>query len=132
MLAYVDASAMVKLVVEEAESVALAEAVRGNIVISSALLRTELRRAIARRDDAEALIRAELLLLRTKLVSVGDELWDSAGRLTPPQLRSLGALHVATALMLGPRVDAVVTYDVRMAEAARMHRLMVLSPGRDG
>lgn len=82
---------------------------------ASALVRTELRRA-AHRLDVELLPVVEQVLARLHLLRVDDAVLDLAGRLAPPGLRSLDALHVATALRAG--VDVLVTYDGRMAEAA--------------
>jgi uncharacterized protein len=55
-------------------------------------------------------------------------LYGFAGALTPPELRSLDALHIAAALTLGEDLAEFVTYDDRMVKAARAHGLPVVSP----
>lgn len=87
----------------------------GVVPAASALVRTELRRA-AHRLDVQLLPAVEQVLARLYLLRVDDEVLDLAGRLLPPTLRSLDALHVATALRGG--VDVLVTYDLRMRQAA--------------
>ena len=123
-----DTSALVKLVVAERESGALAAAVRDVRLLSSALTVTELRRAVLRRPQAPVQ-RVEHLLAVLVLAAVDRRVLDLAGRLDPPELRSLDAVHLATALDLGARIAAVVTYDLRLAQAARDAGLAVESPG---
>jgi predicted nucleic acid-binding protein len=53
---------------------------------------------------------------------------DAAGFLDWPRLRSLDAIHLATALALGDDLDAIMTYDQRMADAARGFGLRVEAP----
>lgn len=68
-------------------------------------------------------------MLRTiDLVAVADLILDSAGSLEPGILRTLDAIHLATAMSLGDDLDAVVTYDARMIEGARLLGLPTLSP----
>jgi uncharacterized protein len=63
------------------------------------------------------------------LLDITPVILDAAAALDPPSLRSLDAIHVATALSIGePRLD-VITYDTRCADAARAHGLTVVSPG---
>ena len=88
-------------------------------------MRTELRRA-ALRLDAELLPGVEAVLDRLHLLRLDDEVLDLAGRLAPATLRSLDAVHVATALRTG--ADVLVTYDVRMADAARAAGVAALAP----
>ena len=64
----------------------------------------------------------------TQLV-VNDEILDRAAALAPPEMRSLDAIHVASAVGLGDRLDIVITYDNRMSAAARLHGLDVIAPG---
>jgi len=71
---------------------------------------------------------ASAVLRRVDLVRVGAGVLDGAGHQPPPQLRSLDAIHLATALALGPRLDAVVVYDTRLADAARGAGLAVEAP----
>ncbi|CAN5683029.1 type II toxin-antitoxin system VapC family toxin [soil metagenome] len=106
-------------------------------MVTSALVRTELRRAVLRFSDRQdvdadqqlaAAREAEALLRRVDLVRVGAEVLDRAGHLPPPPLRSLDAIHLATALALGPRLDAVVVYDTLLAAAARDAGLHIEAP----
>jgi len=115
-------------VVHEAESDALLAAVEGRLLAASDLVRTELRRAAARAGGA-AVAAVEVLLDRLVLVRLEAPLLDAAGRMEPPALRSLDAIHVQSALVLGEQIAALVTYDKRMADAARDAGLQVWSPG---
>lgn len=70
----------------------------------------------------------DLLLDRVEVIGIDDVVVESAGRLADPLLRSLDAIHLATALLIREDVDALLTYDERLAEAARAHGLAVASP----
>lgn len=129
MLAYADTSALVKLVVAEAASTALRHAVHDADLVASALVRTELHRAAGRHTDRMASRRVDELLEAIALVAVDAPVLELAGHLTPTSLRSLDALHLATALGLGDRLDQLFTYDIRMAAAARVHGIEVAAPG---
>jgi uncharacterized protein len=124
--AYLDSSALVKLVAEEEESKALRDALGVAIVTSCNLARTEVMRA-ARLKDRSVVARAREVLARVDLIQLDDELLDLAGELEAP-LRSLDAIHLAAALELGDELDALVTYDARMARAAESHGLRVAAP----
>jgi len=127
---YLDTSALVKLVVEERESVALRMFVADIQVASSLLARTELMRAVRRYPDEKAVDRADDLLNRMRLIPIDELQSIEAGRVPPVGLRSLDALHVVSALrLLRAGLRAVVTYDERMAAAARLHGLPVVAPG---
>lgn len=124
---YLDASAIVKLVVEEAESATLETWLEGReALVSCALVRTEVVRAVATRGS-EAVLRARRLLNRLDLIVIDDELLDLAAELSEP-LRSLDAIHVAAAMELGGQLDALITYDARMASAAEALGLPVAAP----
>jgi uncharacterized protein len=125
---YVDSSALVKLAVEEPESTALRRYLRRRgPLVSSALAKTEVARALL--PLGEAALRAGRDVLATvELVRINDRLLDSAGSLLPPQLRSLDAIHLATAQQLGPDLARVVTYDERMTRAAEALGLSVAAP----
>jgi len=125
---YLDASAIVKLVVREPETEALERWLGdgGQEVISCALVRTEVVRAASPRG-AEAVLRARRLLDRLDLIIIDDELLDLAGEFVGP-LRILDAVHVAAALELGDELQAFVTYDRQMARAAESLGLPVVSP----
>jgi len=125
---YLDSSAAVKLIVREAESEALESWLRPHDVLtSSALLRTELLRAI-RRGAPRRIAEARAALAAFTLRAVDDEILDVAGDLGPSSIRSLDAIHLATALRLATALDAIVTYDRRMIEGAHALGLPVASP----
>lgn len=126
MIALLDTSALVKLVVREDRTPQLMSWLAADVVpAASALVRTELRRA-AHRLDVELLPAVEQVLGRVHLLRVDDDVLDTAGGLPPPALRTLDALHVATAVRAG--VDVLVTYDRRMAEAAAAAGVPVAAP----
>lgn len=125
---YLDSSAIVKLVVAEPESTALRRHLRHRRpLVSSALARTEVIRALAYEGE-EAQSRGRAVLARIDLLRVNDRVLDSAGLVAPADVRSLDAIHLATAQLLGTDLGSIVTYDVRMAEAARHLRLRVAAP----
>ena len=128
MLDYLDTSALIKLVRSEPESVALREQLRsGGQIVSSALLVVEGRRAAAR-YGAVASARAQGALGAVTLLPVDDQTLESAAELTPPQLRSLDALHLAAALSLGADLGRFYCYDRRLASAARTLGVDVRDP----
>jgi hypothetical protein len=124
---YLDASALVKLVVPEPQSRALTGHVEGwSPLVSCALARVEVLRA-ASAHGSLAVQTARTLLGELDLIQLDDELLDLAGELEPP-LRSLDAIHLAAALELGDELEAVVTYDARMTRAAETLGLPVVAP----
>lgn len=125
--AYLDSSAIVKLVADEPGSDAVQRYIRRRRVVSSALARTEVLRALLP-AGAGGIARARDVLARLELVRVSDRILNAAGTLSPTELRSLDAVHLATALELGSDVRQLVTYDLRMAEAATTLGLRVASP----
>ena len=127
---YLDSSAFVKLAVEEPETAALRGFVadrKGSRRVSSALLRTESLRAV-RHLGAEALATVREGLRRIDLVGIDDRILDAAGTLEPRVLRTLDAIHVATAMAVGDDLEAIVTYDERMVEAAKLLGLATVTP----
>ena len=126
---YLDSSAIVKLVLPEPESLALRDFLASNEDhISSSLARVEVLRTVRRLDGTEDRLRdAERVLARVSRVSMSGPLLASTAVLGPPNLRSLDAIHLATALSLDG-LDAVVTYDRRLADAATDAGLTVASP----
>ncbi len=125
---YLDSSALVKLAVREPESEALRRYVRRRRpLISSALARTEVARALLPLG-AEAFRRGQHVLARVDLLRVSDRVLDAAGTVAPPDLRSLDAIHIATAQQLGTDLARIVTYDERMAVVARGLGWTVLAP----
>jgi predicted nucleic acid-binding protein len=125
---YLDSSAIVKLVVRERETAALSRYLRNRrTVVASALAHTEVARAVLALGPA-ALERAQEVLARIELLRVNDRVLRDAGRLPPYELRSLDAIHLASAALFGRSLAGVITYDARMAAAARAMGLKVVSP----
>jgi len=126
-LVYLDASALVKLVVPESQSAALAAYVERRSPLSScALARVEVVRAVSPHGE-EPVRTARELLDEIDLIQLDDELLDLAAELQGP-LRSLDAIHLAAALELGDALEAVVTYDGQMTRAAEVLGLTVVAP----
>ena len=125
---YLDASALVKLVVEEAETAALLAylAARPDRV-TSILARVEVVRAL-RRASVDQQARLEAVIEALTIVGLGDAIVVRAGRVGPPALRTLDAIHLATALELGADLAAFVTYDGRLADSARALGIAVAAP----
>ena len=121
---YIDTSALVKLVVREAESDALKQTLSDlGELATSAITSIELARAVARaRVDATAVVADDytILALRAALAEIplDVEVRSTAASLTPIELRTLDAIHLASALTLGDDLAAVLAYDKRMQDAA--------------
>jgi predicted nucleic acid-binding protein len=129
---YLDTSAFVKLIRGARETPALQGFLTeqpATTLVSSALLVVETRRAILRQAPGQ-LARADLLLTRIDQVDITRSVLEAASRLPDPALRSLDAIHIATALQLEQELDALVTYDSRLAAGAGRQRLPVVTPGR--
>ena len=130
MVYYLDTSAFLKLIVAEKHSKALrtwADRYDQSLV-SSNLLQIESLRA-ARRLGPEVLLSTREMLRAVHLISLTSDICESAAELDPAITRSLDAAHLATALHLGSDLEAVVTYDERMSEAAAHLGVRVLAPG---
>jgi predicted nucleic acid-binding protein len=124
---YLDTSAFVKTIVVEPESKALRRwLVARPLHVSSALLRVESVRALAE-QGAEAVARARTGLRLVTLIAIDDEILDAAADL-PGQVRSLDAIHLASARSLGEDLSVLVTYDRRMAAAAQALGFAVEAP----
>ena len=128
-LRYLDASALVKLVVAEPESEALARWLGPEPrIASSEVAISELVRAVRLADArAEVADRARRRLEETTLVELSRNLLERAATVGPPRLRTLDAIHLATALAIEP--DELVAYDRRLLDAAAEAGLTVASPG---
>ncbi len=127
-LTYIDSSAIVKLAVTEPESAALRHYLtRRQPLVSSALARTEVARALTPAGSA-AVARGHDVLGRIQLLRINNRVLRDAGLMEPADLRSLDAIHLASAAQLGSSVGQVVTYDARMADAARAAGWSVASP----
>ncbi len=129
-LIYLDSSALVKLIVTEPESAALTDLLRTwPDRISSALALTEVPRALRRAGfGVRERRRARQVLTRINLVEVDRRILAAAATVDPPTLRTLDAIHVATALALREDLGGVVSYDRRLSVAARRAQLDVLAP----
>jgi len=128
-LAYLDSSAFVKLVVHEPESSALRAAlVRWPDRVSATLLRTETVRALRRTGNEADIPKARALVRKVGLIRVDEPLLDRAGDLDPPDLRTIDAIHLATALGLSEELGVMFVYDARLREAALAAGLEVASP----
>ena len=128
MATYLDSSAIVKLAVREAESLALRRYLRRRQpLVSSALARTEVIRALLPAGN-QAISRGRNVLRHLDLVRVNDRILTAAGILRPPELRSLDAIHLATAQELGEELTTVVTYDEKMVAAAKNLGYRVVQP----
>jgi predicted nucleic acid-binding protein len=130
---YLDSSAIVKLAVREPETAALeVELSRWSLRATSSITTIEVSRATARAREQQRSVlppRDVAALLSTTVEMVlTDRVRQTASMLAPPGLRTLDAIHVASALALGTDLAAVVTYDVRMQRAAARYRLRVLAP----
>ena len=126
---YFDSSALVKLVRAEAESAALNDWLRSHTdpVVSSALARTEVLRAV-RRDSARLADKARRVLSGVEMIPMTFDLLDEAGDLLA-ESRSLDAIHLVSATRLRGDLDAFVAYDKRLLTAADEMGLPVASPG---
>ncbi len=125
-ISYVDASALVKLVLDEPDSAAARRwYVESDRVVCSRVGLIEAHRAVARRDHDPAHLAA--VLDSVEVFELDRHVARSAGTIGPGALRTLDAINVATALAI-PGLDAFVTYDDRQAEAARAVGLPVVRP----
>lgn len=125
---YLDSSAIVKLVVQEPESQALrAYLRRRRPMVSSALARAEVTRAVLPLGPS-AVKRSRDVLQSIDLIRVNNRVLATAGTLEPPELRTLDAIHLATAVLLGDSMARLVCYDDRLAHAAEALGWKVDSP----
>ena len=124
---YLDSSAIVKLVVRERESGALRRYVRGRRLVSSALARTEVSRAVMPLGE-RALRRARDVLSRMDLVRINDKVLAAAATMEPSNLRTLDAIHLATASLFESTLSRFVCYDGRLSDAAEACDWTVAAP----
>ncbi len=125
---YIDTSALLRVVFPDDTTPAVQALLDDPAIrlISSTLLRVEARRGTVRRAPRR-LPRVDVLLRSVEAVGIDDAVIEAASRLPDPMLRSLDALHLATALLIREDVEALLTYDDRLADAARAHGLAVAS-----
>lgn len=127
-MVFLDSSALVKLVIREAETPALRRYLASRPQrIACQLVRTEVPRAV-RQFGPRALAKARSVLQRVQIVRLDDELLDAAALIDPAVVRPLDAIHLATAQLLAREIEAVVTYDSRMRPAAERIGLRGVCP----
>jgi len=95
--------------------------------IASAIVEVEVVRAV-RRGAPDLVAKAVDVVEQLATIEIDVTIRDLAARLDPALIRSLDAIHLATALRIGQALDAIVTYDVRMAEAAESLGLRTIAP----
>lgn len=129
---YLDASAIVKLATAEPESVALRAWLHGRSpLVTSRISSVEVERAVGRKGGGSAArgraaVREALASL--DVTELDARIADLAAELRPPTLRAMDAIHLASVLVLEGEVEIVVTYDARLADAARAAGLQVAAP----
>lgn len=132
---YLDSSALLKRVIAEAESGALTARIRhladdDVTLLTSTLAWVEVSRALRWSplpSPADAARLADIALSGVATAPLDDEVVALARRLLPPTLRTLDALHLATAMLLD--ADLMLVYDQRLASAAREAGFLVEAPG---
>jgi predicted nucleic acid-binding protein len=127
---YLDSSAFVKLFLPVPGSAALTGYLASRpLRVSALLLRTEaLRTALRATLSPQRMVLVRALLDGLVFIGADVTLSDEAGIMRPPELRSLDAIHLASARTLGRNLEALVTYDQRLADAAAWYGLPVVSP----
>jgi len=126
---YLDSSALLKLVYAEAETQALEAFLRGwPRRTSSGLARIEVLRLARRVDDPLVARRAREVLERVDFISIDEQIVRDAIAVEPRALRSLDAVHLATAAMIRRDIGGMVAYDKRLARAARAAGIDVWAP----
>jgi len=131
---YADTSALVKLLVREPESDAVeSELARWRGVATSSITSVELARAVMRAREAspESIaddIEVDDVAAALAEIPLSTRVRGVAGSLEPAALRTLDAIHLASALELGADLGALLTYDRRLADAARARGVDVRSP----
>lgn len=130
---YLDSSALLKLLFEESESAALALWISeqaGEPMVSSELARVEVIRA-ARRLDPDVVPAARVLMSQLDLIPLTSGVIDEAADVGEPLLRTLDAIHLASALSIQAHLTALVAYDNRLVAAARAVGIETIQPSAD-
>jgi len=125
---YLDTSAVGRVLLEESDAAAILRALGAfEQLVASRLMRVELRRLALRTDRV---VEADQLLAGVALIPLDGDILAAAETIPPTTVATLDAVHLATAVRLSRagRLDAVMTYDARLADGARKHGLSVLSP----
>lgn len=126
--AYLDSSALTKLVIDEPESPALQTVLQGRALLTSRVAMVEVSKAVARSNPIADPSRIFSLVT---LLELDANVASTAATTGGAGLRALDAIHVATALLVGAELEAFITYDTRQSEAARAAGLHVIAPGAD-
>lgn len=124
---YLDSSALVKAVVQEEQTLAVRAMMVGAVVVTSALSIVEVIRAVRRRDENHVLA-ARMVFAQVAVVPIDEAVLGHAGTINPASLRSLDAIHVASAMLLRDELEAFVAYDDRLLDAAAALGMPVASP----
>lgn len=126
---YLDTSAFLKLVVEESSSKQMRvwHASHTGQVVSSELMRIEALRT-ARRLEGSFLAATRQALRAVHFIALSRSVCDLAAEIGPEDIRSLDAIHLASALLLGDELQGIVTYDSRLASAAEAAGLQIMQP----
>jgi len=129
MLVYADTSALVKLILLEAESSALQAWYEQFQVrtVTCELTRTELRRAV-RRQNMQFESEVEATFEKIGFIPLDHSVYDEAGEMSPIELCSLDAIHLTAARLVKSQIAGMLTYDDRLAEAARAIGIRTFSP----
>jgi predicted nucleic acid-binding protein len=133
VLAYLDASALTKLAIDEPESTALRRFVRSSVsrAAASVVAEIETRRAVRRAGGPHRhRDRLEQVLFGVEAIELDDAIRRRAALVEPFELRTLDAIHLASALSLGDELESFVCYDARLSAAAELNGLPLLAPGR--
>lgn len=127
---YLDSSAIVKLVLPERETAALVDRLGPEPhAVSSALAQVEVVRALRRiQATPSAWRQGEEVLARVALLRIDEAILGDAAAVDPPSLRSLDAIHLATAFSIGDELTGLVTYDSQLADAAERAGIEALTP----
>lgn len=129
---YLDASALVKLIARERESEALTEYLGvDSAIATSVIAAVEVPRAARAAERSDRVTELATRLIEScDLVELDAITRSLAARAEPDRLRSLDAIHLASALAIRDVLDAFVSYDQRLGDAARAAGLAVVSPER--
>lgn len=126
-VAYVDASALTKLVLDEPDSAAMRRwYVEADHVLCSRIGIVETRRAVGRQPHDTAHL--DVIIRSVEVVEFDADIARQAAAIGPVSLRTLDAIHLASAVRLGAVMDAFVTYDDHLAVAAQSAGLPVIRP----
>ena len=126
-LAYMDTSAIAKLILDEPGSAEMARwYIESERIVTSRVGIVEMRRVAAR--HAHDVAHLEVVLRSVETLELDAPVARAAAAVGPAALRTLDAIHLASAIALLPEIDAFVTYDDRLADAARGLGLPVVRP----